>query len=64
MRLVGESVTFGCRPVPVRLTACGLFDALSVTVSMPLSVPMMLGIKVTLIEQFWPGGRLAVQVLV
>ena len=51
VRLVGESDTWGCRPVPVRLTDCGLFPALSVVTSALLSAPMMVGLKVTVIEQ-------------
>ena len=38
-------------PVPVRLTVCGLPDALSVMVSVPVSEPVAVGEKVTLIVQ-------------
>jgi hypothetical protein len=36
-------------PVPVRAAVWGLFDALSVTVSAPVSVPDDAGLKVTVI---------------
>jgi hypothetical protein len=36
-------------PVPVSAAVCGLFDALSLTVSVPVSVPDDAGLKVTVI---------------
>lgn len=36
-------------PVPVNVALCGLFDALSLTVSVPVSVPVAAGLKVTVI---------------
>jgi hypothetical protein len=36
-------------PVPVSEAVWGLFDALSVTVSVPVSVPVVAGLKVTVI---------------
>lgn len=46
VRLVGVIAT-GAEPVPVRLTDCGLFDALSAKVSVPVSVPTASGENVT-----------------
>jgi len=40
--VVGASVT-GATPVPVKVADCGLFEAVSVTVRVPVSPPMMLG---------------------
>src|SRR5579864_5771192 len=50
--------------VPLRETVCGLPGALSVTESVPLKLPETPGVKVTLIVQLAPGGRLEPQVLV
>jgi len=47
---VGNSVT-GCTPEPVRLVLWGLVIASSVTVSVPLAEPRVVGVKVTLITQ-------------
>ena len=46
---VGESVAPGATPVPLRLAVCGLPLALSVTVKVPVRVPVAAGWKVTLI---------------
>ena len=54
----------GAVPVPVRETVCGLFAALSVMVSMPLRVPLAVGVKVTLTVQVVLGARLVPQLLV
>ena len=51
-------------PVPVRLAVCGLFVALSVTVKLPLRVPVAVGAKVTLIVQLAPAATLAPQLFV
>lgn len=59
----GVSVA-GARPVPDKVTFCGVFAALSLTLSVALSAPTMLGVKVTLIVHFAPGARLAGQWLV
>jgi hypothetical protein len=34
-------------PLPLRLTFCGLFDALSVKVNVPLAAPVAVGVNVT-----------------
>jgi hypothetical protein len=45
--LAGVSV-ISVAPVPVSETVCGLFGALSVTVTVPVRVPVWVGLKVTL----------------
>ena len=50
-RLLGEKVTPGDAPIPLRETVCGLPAASSVTESVPLALPAALGVKVTLIVQ-------------
>ena len=51
-------------PVPLRDTNWGLPAALSVTVSVPIRVPAVFGVKVTSIVQFAPDARLELQVSV
>lgn len=55
MRLVGEKATLAAMPVPFRGRVCGLLLALSVMVRVPLRVPVVVGVKVTLITQLAPG---------
>ncbi len=62
-RLAGEAVT-GKEPVPVRLTVCGVFVALSLNVSVPAREPVVIGVNVMLIVQVAPAPMLAPQVLV
>jgi len=50
-------------PVPVRLTVCGLLLASSFTVTVPLRVPVVVGLKLTLMVQLAPGARLFPQLL-
>lgn len=50
-------------PVPLRLTFCGLFVAVSVKVSVPLAEPVAVGVNVTPTEQLAPAARLVPQVL-
>lgn len=59
----GDKVT-AVTPVPVRLTVCGLFVALSVMVTVPVAVPVVEGVKVTEIEHFFPAGTELPHVLV
>ena len=42
-------------PVPARLTVCGLVPALSVIVTAPVRVPVVVGVKVTLMVQLDPA---------
>jgi hypothetical protein len=65
VKVVGESVTAGAEPVPVRLTDCGLPEALSVIVKLAERLPAAVGVNVTLIVQVAPAATLeVVQVLV
>jgi len=50
-------------PVPLRLSICGLFKALSVIVRLAVLVPLAEGVKVTLIAQFAPAATELPQVL-
>src|SRR5579864_727420 len=51
----------GETPVPVRLMMCGLPGALSVMVSVPLNVPIPVGVKITSMSQPVPGGMVSGQ---
>ena len=65
--LVGEKelrVGMRLRPVPLRLTVCGLLLALSVSLSVPVRFPVAVGVKVTLIVQLAPAATEPPQVLV
>src|SRR5256712_666884 len=64
VKLVGERLTRGAVPVPVRLTMCGLPAALSVMVIAPVRVPVAVGVKVTLMVQLAPAATEVPQVLV
>lgn len=64
VRLVGERLTSGACPVPLRLTLWGLFMALSVSVRAPLRGPTPVGVKVTLMMQLALGATEPPQVLV
>jgi hypothetical protein len=43
--------------VPLSDTVCGVFAALSVSVSVPLRAPAAVGVKFTLIVQLTPAAR-------
>ena len=62
LRLPGTSETEV--PIPVRFSTCGLEPSLSVTVTLPYLVPVVLGVKVTEIVHCAPPDRLPGQVLV
>ncbi len=67
LRLVLERVTAGAAgatPVPVRLTLCGLPAALSVIDTVPVRVPVAVGVNVTLIVQLAAAATDAPQVFV
>jgi hypothetical protein len=51
-------------PVPVRLAVWGLLVASSVTVNVPLRVPVAVGAKVTLMMQLVPAATLVPQLFV
>jgi hypothetical protein len=61
---VGERLTRGAVPVPVRLTDWVAGLALSVIVTAPVRVPAAVGLKVTLSVQLALAARLEPQVLV
>src|SRR5438093_712554 len=56
---VGErlAVVVGAAPVPVRPTVCGLPEALSVTLELPVRVPDAVGVTVTLMLQLPAAAR-------
>jgi hypothetical protein len=54
----------GTIPLPVNLTTCGLFSALSAIEVVPLMVSLSVGVKVTLMLHCPPAGRLTPQVFV
>jgi hypothetical protein len=62
-RVVGARVT-GAKPVPVRLTVCGEFDAESVTEMLPVKAPVADGVNVASIVQVAPPASVEVQLLV
>ncbi len=51
----------GIPPVPDSATVCGLFEALSLIVSVPVSTPTTVGVKVTLIWQVFPTASVLPQ---
>ena len=64
VRLAGDSPAAGATPVPLRAAVCGLPLASSVTDRVPLRVPVVVGVKFTLILQLAPLPKLAPQLLV
>lgn len=61
---MGERLTTGPLPVPVRLTVWVAGLALSVMVTAPVLVPAVVGLKVTRMVQLAPTVTLALQELV
>ena len=63
VRLVVDKVTAPADavPVPVRLTACGLLLALSVTVTFAVRTPVVVGLKLTVMVQLAPAAKLVPQ---
>jgi hypothetical protein len=51
-------------PVPLSVAVWGLSPALSITVSVPVRLPVAVGVKVTLIVQLDPAATEPAQVLV
>jgi hypothetical protein len=58
--LAGVNVAWGA-PVPESETVCGLLGELSVIVRVPVRVPTWVGVKVTLIMQFFPAASVLPQ---
>jgi hypothetical protein len=57
--LLPPKVTMGATPVPLSATICGLPGSVSLTVTEPLSGPVAVGLKVTLMLQFVAGAKVA-----
>jgi len=51
-------------PVPLKLADCGLPAALSVTLSVPVRVPVVIGVNVTWMAQLTPAASVLPQLLV
>jgi hypothetical protein len=63
LKLGCEKLTMGARPVPLRVTVCGLLTALSVRVRAPVRPPLAVGAKLTLIVQLPLGATEGRQLL-
>jgi len=63
-RLVGFRVTIGPKPVPARVTCCGLPVALSVMFMVEERFPSAVGVNVTLKVQLAPAATVVPQSLV
>lgn len=61
--LVGERVTVGAIPVPVRGTVCGVPAALSPTEMLAVRMPAATGVKVALMVHDAPTATEAPQLL-
>jgi hypothetical protein len=55
---------FAARPFPLRLTICGVLDALSLSFKVPVIAPTTVGANFTAMLQLLPGNSGEVQVLV
>lgn len=64
VRLVGEKVTAGPVPVPLRPTVCGLPGALSATLRLAERAPVAVGAKITVIVHLLPAAKDPPQVFV
>ena len=65
VRLDGDRDTAaGVRPVPLSVTDCGLPLTLSVMETAPVALPLLCGVKVTLMVQLAPPASEAGQLLV
>jgi hypothetical protein len=52
----GVTCMAGAMPVPVRVTICGLVGSEFVIVSVPVIMPVVVGLNLTLIRQLRPGA--------
>jgi hypothetical protein len=64
VKLAGLKLRTAPVPVPESETVCGLPGALSLIDSVPVRVPVAVGVKVTDIVQFAPAARDVVQAVV
>jgi hypothetical protein len=62
--VTAREAKIGADPVPDKLATRGLLSALSVTVSVPILLPVAEDLKATLMLQVPPAGTLVPQVLV
>jgi hypothetical protein len=62
--LAGANVTLALDPVPVKVALCGEFDALSVTTTVPVRVPVTMGVKAMLMVHVPPAATDVPQLLV
>jgi hypothetical protein len=62
VRLLAESVTTGARPVPLNVMACGEVAALSVICTLPVRLPIAVGLNATLSVQLTPAATVVPQV--
>ncbi|HMC60697.1 MAG TPA: hypothetical protein VKJ01_16020 [Candidatus Solibacter sp.] len=63
-KLVGARTIVEVAPVPVVVPLCGLFEALSVTTTVPVRVPVTVGTNDTLIAQLAAAANEVPQALV
>lgn len=64
VRLDGVIDRVGTKPVPVRFTVCGALLSEAAIESVPVRVPVVVGVKVTWMEQLLLAARLFPQLLV
>ena len=62
MRLPAESVTTGAKPVPLKAIDCGEVAALSVICTLPVRLPIAVGLKATPSVQLTPTATVVPQV--
>jgi hypothetical protein len=61
---LSEACGTGVAPVPLKEAVCEELESLSVTVNVPLRVPVAVGVKVTAIAQLAPAATEEPQLLV
>jgi len=61
-KVAGSTVSVGATPVPLSVTVCGLFGAVSVMISDPLCAPAEVGLNCTWMGQDSPGSSVPTQV--
>jgi hypothetical protein len=64
LRLAGDSVIAGAVPVPLKATLCGLPAALSVTLTVDVRLPVLVGLNTALIVQLALAASVDPQVFV
>jgi len=56
LKVFGSRAT-GVTPAPLNCAVCGLLEALSLTVRVPVSEPSAIGVNVTVILHFAPAAK-------